>query len=1550
MRHSPLKIISHNPGVSKTTYVLLGNVPDEIKKAIKNPNVASSKKVLKDWYGANYCEKLFIKKGGSHYVGGEGPVEIELGDLGNIDLMKTIKDSIKVSKTDTSEGLASKSDLAKFKIPTVSKKDQAKLDKDQTKVDKKNEKLAKDKEAIEKKKEKGKKLTKVETEKMTQKDAEVKPQHIQAIITETVEYIYYPDIEVFLYDTIMDLKMKISKWLNIPIYMQHLWYYIGKNHTIPLKYKFLKGELNMMINSNIILSAEHKEVNDSQKYILGIPVDTNLYINRELIKVQAQDESDILYNVVPSTTEIHLVNIDDVLTSKKTGILELFKNDTYQFQLIYQGFVKKYFPMMEEDVFIQYLEKQNMSISYPILHPEDNYKFMEKQTEYISEIYDLHEAQPQRMTRIRDSLKISLKETTLVINSKHYRAIIHLRNLFDAFDLSVFNIPTIKLHIKYDNKIIVLNKTMSGSQNNPDEIPINTIYFKIIVSKDPFQKIDLYLYPDGSYHVKGYWKEELMYTFKDVSKIVDTHVSPIIQYINNRDKSIFFGSNDLLPTIKNSTIKFKDIYMTMLWNKNISKEDFVELENLMDLFHDAHIVKNKNKLGFVLEYFFQKGIYDIDTSRIEKNVSDIRNYYSYLTNLDIKKRWESLFENIRVFKILKRHGDIKFEIKGIRKQEYEFFMLFIVYTIHNLMDYRHKSEGKKKKKIDISTSKVGNLMSLKQTDPDLYNFKISDDDSLIVYSKLCQKPYQPRILSQEQYDQVSKKEKGDIVDYWNFSSEQPAYYTCPNPKYPHLRFITGKHPKKYCIPCCKISAPSKKKDDYKRMIHDSCLKDHEYTDSAGKSTSSRYIMKYGKYINLGRLCYLPISTMHPLFYDVEFLIQTPISTVDDDDDDDGEPEPKEKEKDADDEDGPIRSKFYLYGIQQNVESLKAIGVLFCLSVSLEIDWKEIIMMVSKHIIDNPLLFPLYLKGKIGDYYTSPKELTMGIHNTFISPKSGIVEPISEDSNNWNILMIELAQLYLEINVIVFKDVGNDNVELELPKYSGSVSDIINSDYNSIIILKHKKFPYKKWLYNPVYTIHKEVYFRAKLIDAKIYEYNHTIVQTIIKMINYHFNLYVKKISGVTLNIIRLFLQDSSKYSIKTYLSNKNNLCYGLIIQCTKSTPFYIPITNSFYRVNQESDISFDPNEMKNNIGNFNVILTFIKDWNAWVYTTSEKNGYVNQDVKPTAPIHERVESMYPIIKPHRWLLNYWSNRKVSPNKLQVIGFQSNNVYWYFKNSISRDMANKIDKKTEYLLVWHDPFIINSILYRESTKFISDTRTSKINSVLQSKYGYMLFKLQMIKTIEKFKAVNTRSELVKILTKINITSELSEINEKIKDIIYKKAGITLKAEGPLPEKLDEDISKIYDKIITTMHDEDFITNKSILVDSFSLDYYNFDHIILEKVKSGDSKDFKNYLKKLALTSAVQISESTPGSSKDFVFPNIINTCGELKGKKANNQPFCSKTGKLIVSKKNFDTHIDIFAAELKSNYSNILISGQILPVISYFKFIHRPNQLIDVTIL
>ena len=142
----------------------------------------------------------------------------------------------------------------------------------------------------------------------------------------------------------------------------------------------------------------------------------------------------------------------------------------------------------------------------------------------------------------------------------------------------------------------------------------------------------------------------------------------------------------------------------------------------------------------------------------------------------------------------------------------------------------------------------------------------------------------------------------------------------------------------------------------------------------------------------------------------------------------------------------------------------------------------------------------------------------------------------------------------------------------------------------------------------------------------------------------------------------------------------------------------------------------------------------------------------------------------------------------------------------------------------------------------------------------------------------------------------------------------------------------------------MHDEDFIKNKSLLVDSFNLDYYNFDRIILEKVKDGNIKDFKNYLKKLALGSSVQLSEVSKSSSK-FIFPNIINTCDESK-----DSPYCSKSGKLLVSKKNFETYIDIFASELKSNYSNILISGQILPVISYFKFIHRPNQLIDVTIL
>src|SRR6185503_16576789 len=94
------------------------------------------------------------------------------------------------------------------------------------------------------------------------------------------------------------------------------------------------------------------------------------------------------------------------------------------------------------------------------------------------------------------------------------------------------------------------------------------------------------------------------------------------------------------------------------------------------------------------------------------------------------------------------------------------------------------------------------------------------------------------------------------------------YYHCPNPKYPHMRFVVNAHPQGACIPCCGLKAQADSDSKLKNEIYEVCTKTHFYTKSKKNVVeSTRYIMNYGKYIAPGRICGLPELTVEPLFYE-----------------------------------------------------------------------------------------------------------------------------------------------------------------------------------------------------------------------------------------------------------------------------------------------------------------------------------------------------------------------------------------------------------------------------------------------------------------------------------------------------------------------------------------------------------------------------------------------------------------------------------------------------------------------------------------------------------
>jgi hypothetical protein len=632
------------------------------------------------------------------------------------------------------------------------------------------------------------------------------------------------DHNLYLDDKVSEIKLKINKILGIPIFRQHLWYVQNKKHAIPLKYNFYQnGVVHYIDFYNSIILADQQ--GDEKLY--DVPVDMALYQNKDVLKIEAYDNFELLENFYDEMDELHLVDLETIIAPNRESMINNLLDDKNQLQIFYYGFIIKYFPMLDMAAFVEYIDSKSLGDSYPELEPNPSVlKYLDKQEELQAAGVNLYAFDQHRIKRIDQVFTRSLTETTLKVNSAWKNKIINLRLLFDLFSLDE-DVDAIKLYDIYKGRHIILDKF---KEKKSEEVLIpGVLFFQVIIRRQPIQRLNMYLYPNGAYSIKGSWSDDQNYEFDDIHKIAQRYIAPVVKKINSfaAQNVMYHGSKIQIPVIDKSNTKFIDIGISMFWKKMLTTVEYEIFKQILASFASARIMIEKEIDKQSIIYYFKKGMYDFDPKRIEKT-SIVDNYYSYLTNSDIRQKWFTLFEQVRIFKVTQRFNDIKFEITGIKEGEYEWYNKYITLLMSIFMHTRHSAELKDETDDQAHLMKYKKpLSNLKEQDPHLYNFKkIYNSD--IVYSKLCQKPFQPVLLTQYQYDKLPSDKKSKITKYWNFTTNTNAFYQCPNPKYPNLRFLVGKHPKNYCVPCCKITAPSEGPNDKQKVIYQECIKNHIY--------------------------------------------------------------------------------------------------------------------------------------------------------------------------------------------------------------------------------------------------------------------------------------------------------------------------------------------------------------------------------------------------------------------------------------------------------------------------------------------------------------------------------------------------------------------------------------------------------------------------------------------------------------------------------------------------------------------------------------------------
>jgi len=860
--HNPVKLLIHGwDSNTKSWYqkqvIFLGEQSNEVKTAVLNPKPLKSQKILKEWFGNDYKYKLSITNevtGGDDFPDTESTTDDPLM-VSDVKIPNIASEGEKILLTEMVESIPGEGD---YQI-TMEDLNPGVLDNLQT-----AEKRA-------------------HTE-VTYSYGEYKPNISETIINIPKEKTYIWDINLFPDDKISEVKLKINKILEIPIFRQHLWY-MKSGYAVPLKYQLYEMEniTHVVDFYNSVI-----QMKDKMDKVYDMPIDMVLYQNKEVLKIEAYDNFEILGNLLGVTNliELHLVDLETFIQPYRSEMIKTLLDDKYQMQILYYGFIIKYWPMMDLASFIEYVETGSLKNSYPELDPpKENLAYLEKMDSIQQDLVNSFVLNKNRIKRIEQIFINALTETTLKVTSPWKNKIINLRLLFDLFPLNSV-VDAIRLYDVYQGQHIFIDKFID--RRSYEKLIPGVLYFRIVINRSTGQKLNMFLYPNGAYAIKAAWGEDQALEFDDVHEIVYDKVVPLLREINSlAGKIMYHGSKIQLPIISKENVKFIDISISSFWKKTLATKEFDILKSWLKKFVDAHILIEKEIDKNTIIYYFKKGMYEFDPRRIEKTIS-VDNYYSYLTNSDIRQKWITLFETVRIFKVTHRFNDIKFEISGIKEDEYLHYSRYLVLLMHMFMVSR-PVESSEVTKEDMDRKHKKPLSNLKEQDPHLYNFKkIYNAD--IVYSKLCQKPFQPILLAQNQYDILPHTEKKNITKYWNFTTSTDAYYQCPNPAYPNLRFLTGKHPKNYCIPCCKITAPSNGPNNKQKQIYSECIKNHIWDPKTQVSNqgSSRYIMSYGKTIEPGRLSFLPEQSLEALLFDNEtnFIINT---------------------------------KYYLFGIDQNLD-------------------------------------------------------------------------------------------------------------------------------------------------------------------------------------------------------------------------------------------------------------------------------------------------------------------------------------------------------------------------------------------------------------------------------------------------------------------------------------------------------------------------------------------------------------------------------------------------------------------------------------------------------
>ncbi len=1242
------------------------------------------------------------------------------------------------------------------------------------------------------------------------------------------------NVTVYMEDNVLEFRKKIQLLTGIPLYKQHV-YYIYQDHAIPMSYK---------ISNLTALKIDAREIKAGTNVIENVPVDQSAIANGEdNFMITSYEEFRIMGDIINKTTEFYVLSADEIF--KDRSAFEVQIGDAYTLKLLYYSFVIKYFPMMSLDIFVQYIKNEDDILNkFPNLFPDNDE--MIKQYDNFDQIIN-----KLNLPSVNKELIIGISYSVLV--QKGYQQV-NLRNLFDLFVLSD-NIPFIRCKCMIGNQMVNLTKTYKKAKVFKEKLADNSVIIGIQMqlNNDQFTAASLHILSNGTYLVRSNWRDDFYITYNNLYDITMKNINPILGYINSFGHAI----SDKQFTEVSKMTKIHDMNLSIYWKRSLLNKNFSILMNAVQMIINAGIINPKQTAGTVLEYVFIKGMYKFNHQLIEDLVKGVNNYYARFYDGNIRQKWESLFGKNRIFRIHHRYADIRFDITNIKQEERD-----VVYNVvDKIVSYAAKYMIAEQNTKDVDKK----LRKLKELDPELYDFKKAHRSREIL-SKKCQKPLQPIIYSKDEFAEYKKKLKkpdlDNILEYWNFTKNEPAFYECPNKKFPYARFITGVHPNGYCIPCCKKSLPLEDPTNKKTIIHNSCLKNHTFTSEKVDDKKSRYVSNFGKDLDPGRLSFLPEDLIGTLFHE---------------------------KTNIEDEECKHDVEFYILGVNQYYRKLN-VGILYCASITMNLQIDEIIDNVFDFILKNPILVQSFIEvhkiaelieafigmkfqkfkyAKMRKNKASSKDIITE-STSIIKASTGGNEYYSMLEDKWNDIFLALLPLVYDWRFITIKILPG-NAYLNIPKTLKNWKDYLTSKI-SIIIQKPSDRNENLYFYYPVIYGNKEVFYRDTEIDQVYFTADDRIIRNIVDMIS--IKLIKLDFTKLDLSKITMF-SEYSKIPIKKYFVNNRNECYAVLID-----GIYIPVHISFHESRENDN---DPYQSRCGYAN---LMKFIAKYNKFA-----------------------ISKKFDIITPEKWLYV----QGIKDKSKQYIGFLAQGLQFYCKMTATNTKKLKLLCEKQ---LYYDPIVLNKFV--KMSGYYDQKEYLRTHIAIYNKRLYVMMLVEFIDLINNERNEKKRKELKTYIAKHNLHKQ------------YKGAHI----DDMIPA--DDDRITIKRMITEYLYEHN---DKDILLKSIDNNIFTFDKLILVELrKISDPVLLKKKLKELS--KRIIVEDKVPHIIE---FENIYTTCNEKNG------TYCRKH-KLIIPRGQLDGLLDILVTDILNNYKKKILFSRVLyqSTIDPFKFKKNPYEEIKYT--